>query len=103
MANEEKDKKRAENYVKEREQFMAEKEQLDKELETYAKGEDFEKRVEKVKNLSNAMAEKYNKGMDIWSNEREEYDRAIMELKGIELDQNKELKENDEIEEMSMN
>lgn len=103
VANEEKDKKRAENYVKEREQFMAEKEQLDKELETYAKGEDFEKRVEKVKNLSNAMAEKYNKGMDIWSNERAEYDRAIKELKGIELDQNKELKENDEIEEMSMN
>lgn len=109
LENDAKDAKRAETYAKNRDNFMAHKEKLDKEFKAFENGEkgpkgnveEFSKQVEKVKELSNAMAEKYEKGMDVWSNELEEYKEAIKTLKGIEKNQKMEVLENQEIEDIS--
>ena len=115
LENEAKDEKRAEEYANRRKNFMAHKEKLDKELKAFENGEkkpnanveEVSKQVEKVKNLSNLMAEKFNKGMDIWSNELTEYNDAIKALKGLEKKQEKikdtvEVVKN-EIEDISLN
>lgn len=83
--------KRVEKYEKNRKTFLEHKEKLNKQFEAFAKSrnklkgnvEAFDNQIEKVTKLSDAMAEKFEKGMDIWSKELEEYNNAIKDLKEI--------------------
>lgn len=109
LANKGKDQKRAEAYEAKKETFMAHKEKLDKEFEKFEQGkkaskgnaEHIKTQMNKVRELSNAMAEKFEKGMDIWSNELDQYNEAIRELKGIEKAKNDMSAEIEEIEDVN--
>ena len=113
LANKDKDQKRAEAYEAKKETFMAHKEKLDKEFEKFEQGkkaskgnaEHIKTQMNKVRELSNAMAEKFEKGMDIWSNELDQYNEAIRELKGIEKgkkDMSAEIEEIEDVNEFHM-